>query len=85
MLYYYTTENIFLYGKAPSDYELLYSFEHSYFGKLGYYAQPVYYTYYKEGNKIYNTNADIFTIVNDKLIMDGGGGTWTKFTPGAGY
>lgn len=50
-------------------------------GTLSYYGSPTYYTYYKDGNKLYVTNGDIFTITSTGLIKDGSSAKYTKFTP----
>lgn len=57
-------------------------------GYVGVYAESTqYYTYWRDGNKLYTTESgwDIFTITSTGLIPDGGSTIYTKYNPNQSY
>lgn len=74
------------YGKKKDMVPVYKLYAGSGLGNLIYYAQqPAYYTYVKQGNKIFVTNGDIYTIVDGGLIKDGSTGTLSKYDPSKIY
>lgn len=65
---------------AESGHELVYRlYAGPIFGDMAYYGRPTYYTYQKNGNKIFVSDGDIYTITSSGLIKDGGTTMWKKY------
>lgn len=51
------------------------------FGHMAYYGTGTYYTYTKVDNKLIVSDGNIYTVVDGKLVKDGGSVPFTKYDP----
>ncbi len=73
---------------AANGKTLLYRFNYSYLGTLGLYAtSTTYYTYWREGNKLYTTEDGwtVYTVTPTGIIPDGSSFVYSKYDPNKVY
>ena len=73
---------------AAAGKTLLYKFNYSNLGTVGLYAEDTYYyTYWRDGNKLYTTEDGwtVYTITSSGLIPDGSSFVYSKYDPNTTY